>query len=360
MLVYISPRLGRFVLSFGLSLACASAPQLSSLSYAQDDAEEIDARFAAAIEKAKAAFDKGDYDQAVSKLQEANRLRPDSRLVYNIARSYEKKGDCVKTLAYLKAFTQIKDAPENLIKDANRDLKKGRKACKDFSDELSGRLMVETTPEGATISVDGQEVGEAPFETIAMKPGEYALVLALEGYQPLKTKLVIESGQLQKREAYALKPVVKEPVVSDTKPKEDTNVVVEPIDDPLISPKEEQGYSPSIPAIAVMGAGAVVLGVGLYYDLSVIPGIDDQRREPNITQEDFDKLTDDRSGAATIALVSYIAGGALLAGGAAWLAYDFVSYEEPKPGDKAQGKIELRMMPLIGPDRAGVGFSGRF
>lgn len=357
MLVYISPRLGRFVLSLGLSFALVATPVLSTPTYAQDDAEDIDARFAASIEKAKAAFDEGDYERAISKLQEANRLRPDSRLVYNIARSYEKKGDCVKTLAYLKAFSQIKDAPEALVKDANRDLKKGRKSCKGFSDELSGRLLVETTPEGATIKVDGQEVGEAPFETIAMAPGEYALALELEGYQPLKTKLIIESGQLQKRESYALKPVVKAPVVDDTKPKEDN--VVKPIEEPLISVKQEGGYSPSIPALVAIGVGTVGLGVGLYYDLSVIPGIDDERRATN-TDEEFDTLTDDRNSAATIALISYVAGGVLLAGGAAWLAYDVYSYEEPTPGDKASSSIELRVTPLIGPDRAGVGFMGRF
>lgn len=356
--MYKSPRFGRVVsglVPVGLALALCGAP---AMAVAQD--EDVDERFVQVIGAAKEAFDKGDYDAAVAGLQEANRLRPDPRLIYNIARSYEKKGDCVKTLAYLKAFAQLPDAPAELVKDANRDLKRGRKGCKDFSDDLSGRVILETTPSGAKLFLDGGEVGVTPFETIAIKPGQYALTSELEGYDSLRTKLIIESGQAQKREAYNLKPstLLVDPKEEPTPP-DQTNVPDDkPKDEPLVKKKESKGVN--IPAIALAGTGVVVLGVGMFYDLSVIPGIDEEREAPGTSLERFDELTDERSSAATISLVSYVVGGALVAGGVGWLIYDVVSEQESEKSSSPYGAASVRVSPMLGQGQAGLRVFGTF
>ena len=348
--MYTSPPTSPHILR---ALLCAGLLAISSPALAQG--EDEDARFEQALAQAKEAFVANNFDEAIAKLQEANRLRPDARLIYNIARSYEKKGDCVRTLAYLKAFTTIKDAPAELVKEANRDLKKNRKACRDFSDDLSGRVTIETTPAGASITLDGSPVGRAPFETIALAPGAHELVLSLEGHASLSTTLVIGAGQLEKREAYTLKRVeVKSTPDPSPDPGPAITTVDEP-DEPLIRAKPDDGPGLNIPAIAIAGVGAVVLGVGLYHDLSKIPGLDEQRRAQDITPERYDTLTEERQSAANIALASYVIGGLMVAGGVGWIVYDIVS---AKPSDTSSPSV--RLVPLIAPDQAGLGLSGRF
>lgn len=57
-----------------------------------------------------------------------------------------------------------------------------------------GRLRVETTPPGATIIVDGKEVGKSPLVLEKVAVGEHKVMAKLAGYYPAVTSVLVEKG----------------------------------------------------------------------------------------------------------------------------------------------------------------------
>jgi hypothetical protein len=265
------------------------------------------------VQEASAAYGAGDYEVAVDKLLAAYRIEPNARLIYNTARSYDQLGQCRRALVYYRAFSQHKGAEKSLVSNAKKKLAKAAE-CDTYDPSLGGRLSVFSQPDGATITVDGRQVGTTPTEVAGLTSGEHRIAVELDGYKVVSKTLTLEAAQDRKVRA----------------------VLVEAPDSEPISPKEvSQGAGAgenvstdsgdtgvNIPAVALVGAGVLGLGVGAYFDLIAIPATDDERSgfEPNSPQ--YAELTDTRSSQATGALVGYIGGGALLAAGATWLLLD--------------------------------------
>lgn len=60
---------------------------------------------------------------------------------------------------------------------------------------LFGTLVVTTDPQGATVSLDGKEIGKAPLTRPAVSAGEHTLVAELPGYHPIEKRVEIERAQ---------------------------------------------------------------------------------------------------------------------------------------------------------------------
>ena len=58
-----------------------------------------------------------------------------------------------------------------------------------------GTLMVNTTPEGAQVLLDGAVAGIAPVTLINVLPGEHNLTVTKEGYVPVQQQVSLEAGQ---------------------------------------------------------------------------------------------------------------------------------------------------------------------
>ncbi len=60
-----------------------------------------------------------------------------------------------------------------------------------------GGLILATSPEGATVTLGGEKVGQTPVEFGQIKPGKYALRVSKEGYEPFDATVEIEDGKFR-------------------------------------------------------------------------------------------------------------------------------------------------------------------
>ena len=62
------------------------------------------------------------------------------------------------------------------------------------ADANLGRLIIKTSPDGASVLINGQAAGASPLEK-EMTPGEYAVVVTLDGYEKVERKVAVQKGQ---------------------------------------------------------------------------------------------------------------------------------------------------------------------
>lgn len=294
--------------------------------------------FEEAIGQAKTAYDAGDFDKAVNLLITANRLQPDSRLLLNIARSYAKADDCVKAVAYFQAFMRAPDADQKLVKTVKRE--SDALKCTAYDANASGRVMINSVPPGANVSVDGKDIGKTPLETVSLAEGERTFTFVLEGYEPVARQMTMgpeEDATL----AVSLKEVV---VVVEPEVEEVEEIKLPP------PPKD---YTQHYIAGGVAGVGVGLLVMGLVYDTVLIPDTDEERKTVEWGSARYNELTDQRSSQATMALVGYVGGGILFAGGAGYLTYLLLT-------DSDDEAATVHLMPAVGQDTVGFGLFGTF
>ncbi|MBL8914273.1 MAG: tetratricopeptide repeat protein [Archangium sp.] len=84
-------------------------------------ADEVEVRARAAALEGKKAFDTNDFVKAISKYEEAYRLKPAPGLLFNLAQSHRKAGHLDEALSYFKRYLETNpakpqaDAVETLI-----------------------------------------------------------------------------------------------------------------------------------------------------------------------------------------------------------------------------------------------------
>ncbi|MDI7269944.1 MAG: PEGA domain-containing protein [Myxococcota bacterium] len=58
----------------------------------------------------------------------------------------------------------------------------------------TGRVSVTSTPPGATVSIDGREIGAAPVE-VEVEPGTHAIAVAMPGFRPNAVETHVAAGE---------------------------------------------------------------------------------------------------------------------------------------------------------------------
>ncbi len=321
---------------------------LPSMAAAQDisKAELLEADLAEVVDLARQAFDAGDYDIAVERLQVAHRLQPTPRLFINIGRSLARAGDCRSALGYYYAYLRHPNAESELFEGVEATIDEVEADCDEDFDEasFSGRVLFESTPLLATVYLNDELVGTTPMELIALPIGTHQVRIESDGYEPFEDEI-----SLRARRDHTVDATLQEE--SD-----------EPVDpgpvDPIEPPPGDASSPPLNPiALGLVGGGAVLLGVGLYTDLVTIPRIDQERADAIETHgadsPQVAEFTQTRQSRSILALSTYIAGGMLLAGGAAWLIYDFVTHED-------DAATSWRLAPEVQPNQAGLQLMRRF
>ncbi|WP_423185945.1 PEGA domain-containing protein [Alishewanella sp. d11] len=71
---------------------------------------------------------------------------------------------------------------------------------------VAGQLAISSRPSGATIYLNGEQVGATPL-SIAKPGGEYQLSLTLDGYEPLQETIHLTYRQPEQQRDYFLRPV---------------------------------------------------------------------------------------------------------------------------------------------------------
>lgn len=142
---------------------------------------------------AKVAFDANDYRKAIALLLKANRLRPEPKNLFRVARSYEEANDCGMGIVYFKAFLKEKNKKRSRVKTAKRAVAKAR-ACGNYTPDLSGRLFIKSSPPGAGVSIDGEIIGVTPVEIAGYIEGKHVLRFELTNYKSFTKEVILEPG----------------------------------------------------------------------------------------------------------------------------------------------------------------------
>ncbi len=126
---------------------------------------------------------------------------------------------------------------------------------------VSASLTVETTPEGATVYLNGKKEGVTPLTVENLDAGDYVLKIEKDGFAPYEEKITVSKGETVKRNI-ALKKAETELIVNSTPQRADlylngNKVGQTPYDQLNIKPGkyqlklEKDGYLPYVTQITV-------------------------------------------------------------------------------------------------------------
>ena len=259
------------------------------------------------------------YERALAAYQKAFELVPNPQIYFPIAQAEDKLERWVDAASHYRRF--VTDAPE-----ADAGLLTKATARLEAIKLNIGVITLAVQPEGAEVAIDGAVVGAAPLaEALFLAPGEHALTITAEGYQPSEQQLAIEAGSEAER-TFELEPVPA--VIVDTPP---------PPPPPVAPPPSIPGPS-KVPlvlggsvAVAQVG-GATVTGVMALgrHETFVDDGASPTRRENARTEgKNLALITD-----------GLIVGGVVAAG---VTAYYYVKVYGPKRRAWEQKKRERAM-----------------
>ena len=254
------------------------------------------------------AFDAGRYLESVKHFREASQLVPNPALSYNIGLAYDSMGETTDALSWYRDY--LRRVPDAADRD---DVIKSIRRLEHALEQLGvQQVTVFSTPERATVSLDGDVVGLTPW-TGETTPGQHRLRVALEGYTPavaefslaedraLDVKLVLTAGSAPQREPAISPPSRGQDVV------EDVNAAPERRSGPAVRPL----------TWVVLGGGAGFLGGAVGVELARAQS--EQRAREATTQVDAEQSVDEMERRqtmarilATVGAVGAIAGGALL------------------------------------------------
>lgn len=139
-------------------------------------------------QEAAKAFRAKQYEKALGKFREANRLVPHPNLDVNIGRCFEKLGQPDQALMHCKIALNAPGVPESTRTAARQ--------CVDRVSTALARPVFEITssPPGASVRLDGRIVGQTPWRGTG-QPGRRQLDLTLDGFRDETRTVDAERGQ---------------------------------------------------------------------------------------------------------------------------------------------------------------------
>lgn len=305
-----------------------------------------DPTFDQLVERAKASFGEESYDEAVDQMRRAWAKESHPRLLFNIARSFDKKGDCERALVYYQSFLNQDDISSGLEKRAKGALRDAD-SCDAYTAEHAGRLVLRSSPSGAKVTVDGESVGTTPTEVAGLEAGEHELEFEASGY---RSRAVTERLQ-RATDAEVAVELEEAPQTSDDSSGESS----EKNETEEGEGSSDGGFEPRTGPVAVAGAGVALGIVGAVFDLVTLPNIDDRRRRVSRNRGAYDdpgarldELKGRRRVNRNLALTGYIGAAALVTGGVLW---QFVF--PPGETEGSDETAELRLAPWSGEHVAG-------
>ncbi|MGE0786484.1 MAG: PEGA domain-containing protein [Sandaracinaceae bacterium] len=170
--------------------ATALLVTLCSLSATLARAQDEDPRVRAQrhFEQALSLFDEGHLDRALVEFEAAYRAVPDPRLLYNIGNVYAALDRSVEAVdAYERYLAAVNDVDEARREEVDAALRRHRARV--------GRVTFEVNVEGATIVVDGVDVGSAPLsEPVRVVVGEHDFSARATGYDEPRVRVAVAGG----------------------------------------------------------------------------------------------------------------------------------------------------------------------
>lgn len=366
------------------------------------EAERDEAAAKQLMASAKAAFLDERFEEAIEFLAEAYRTYPYVTLLYSLGsahrRAYELDGDIEHRRLSIRRYQQyLSAAPDAEHADLAQNYLTALLADRDLGEveaEVHTRILISTIAEDASMSLDGGAPLPAPG-VISVEPGTHEILVRAPGYhdylrrvdvpegatyqiqaelEELPAVLVIEGpkkawvrldgdviGRLPLSEAIRAVPgehalVVtkngRDPFTKEFRLERDgwTSVRAEL---PVSNQRVASYFLLGLGGAGLIG-GAIQLGYALDRQRQALV-LADQRTSDQLSTEEYQRyleLVDRRNVLRTGALISGIAGGALLVTGVVLFAYD-----NPR---LASARGLARVAPVLGPEQLGLVASLRF
>ncbi len=356
--------MSRILAALAIAL-CVAAYGTRASAQEVSDADKAEAKtlFTAGVK----LFKKGQHAQALEKFQASYELRPHWRLHLNI-------GLCFKELSM---YTEAKEQFDEF-------LQKGAEEMDDASleqvfselEELKSIIAVlgiDVINPGATIKLDGKEVGTSPIlGPIEVNPGSHVLEVVMKGHKPFREEFLLSKGE-QKDFTVTLEAL----------PEEETVTPVGPLPGEGEKKKTRGKAAPAFWAMGgltlALAGGATAMGVLTLkkkqelddldsstedsYPAGYTPaGHEDYLDERKQIQDDgklFGILTTSLMAAAGAALVATVVAGVV--------THPFAPKEEQPGGEdgatppaEAEPGVALQVAPVPLPDGAMLMFGGTF
>lgn len=323
-------------------LAFASLPLLVALALpATARADAANAAAAQALfEEAKGLAAKEQFAAACPKFAESQRLDPAAGTLLHLGNCYEKVG---KTAS---AWATFLDAAASAKQQSRAEWEKlARTRAAALEPKLS-RLTITAAGAAQSLEIkrDGVVVTQASLGTaLPVDPGEHTIEASAPGYVPFSTKVVVGPASDKKEVAVpALAPAPKEPGAGPT-----AGGQTPPANPPPPPRDADSGSGTKTIGLVVAGVGVAGLAVGSVTGLMAMSANDDAKKLcPNdgacASRDGVDK-SDKAKTFALVSTVGFIAGGALLAGGAVlWLT----------AGPSKKGSVQIA--PTVGANDGGL------
>ena len=242
----------------------AEAPKLPSKAD-----READRHFKTGVE----LFDERKYAEALAEFEQAYALKPHPLVLINLAATHRALSQYDQAVDFYNRFLS-----EGEGKLGAADLERGRAELEDLL-RLVARVEVVTSPEGATVKVDGRSIGETPLdEPLVLGPGDHTVVAKLADHRSAERKIRVAAGDTLRVEFALETDEVK--VAAVVRPEEEEPEVDGP---PTVSavrrpPARLRRFgvnaSYGTNALEVSDTGAPVVGLGFAVNSRLALGVD--------------------------------------------------------------------------------------
>lgn len=243
------------------------------------------------------------YDAALIEFRRAYEIAPSYKILYNIGQVSRQLDD----------FASALDAYEQYLREGGSNVPSTRevevKAELERISQWVGKLEVTSKSSGVEITVDDVAVGRTPIRVISVNAGRRKVTATAPGRAPLTRIVDVAGGEMAKLNfdyaeegssapaapapAAVQSPVPAQPV-NPSQPQ--VQVQTQPLapmqpQSPVSSPSNAQRSAPWFlwGGAAVIAAGAATTGV---FALKSSNEIDDLKRTPNVTADEYDKKHD--------------------------------------------------------------------
>ncbi|MGH7285288.1 MAG: hypothetical protein ACRELY_27510 [Polyangiaceae bacterium] len=303
----------------------------ASAAFAQDDPRKAQAE--AVFGEGLKEHDAQHEDLALAKFEEAYKIYPSPNVLFNIGREQHLLGRSLEAIRNYRAALA-----NQLLNPSNADL------AKTYIRELQtklGRVEV-TAPRDAQVLVDGTaQTGASPYD---VEPGNHKITVVAKNGKKAEKSCLLEAGDAIGMDVTGELGGDLAPQIENPPPPDREHAVI---------------FPPPTGAIILGGLGVVGLGLGVGFGLDATSkhssAANAEASHPcaqNPSSQACSDLQDTNKSiptASTISIVSYIAGGALLAGGVVW----WIAAPRTK-------RATMGITPALGPKNAGVGIGGTF
>lgn len=268
--------------------------------------------------------EKGRHDEACACFYESQRLAYDPKKLLILAECDERKGQLAAALEKYHEMLQQLPSQPNTKNREDRE-KRAREGVRQLERRVVRVVLVASPTPGAAAQINGQPTPLG--ETRPLDPGVYQVEVSAPGYATHRESLRLVEGQ---RLEYTL------PALSALPPTESSRF----------------GLVPPV----LMGAGAVLAGLGTYYGLSALAS--GRRLERSCVEGEqsasCDQIENDWTSKADTATWLWV--GAGLIAGAGVTLYVL----EPGTGSSTPQQPGASLSAWAGPAAAGVSATGRF